>query len=120
MSVGKTKPMVFGDRKIEQEIQIRNKKSVNKFECLGSLITGDNNYPEEIRSRIGKTAGTMASLRHVWNSKKLTIKNKLRIRTTCVFSVFLYASDTWTLKETDRKKLLAFEMKCYRRILSIS
>ena len=52
--------------------------------------------------------------------KKLTIQNKLRILTTCVFSVLLYASETWTLKETNKKKLLAFEMKCYRRILSIN
>ena len=54
------------------------------------------------------------------NGKKLAIQNKLRILTTCVFSVFLYASETWTLKKTDKKQLLAFEMKCYRRILRIS
>ena len=62
----------------------------------------------------------MASLKHIWNSRKLSIDNKLRVLTTCVFSVLLYASETWTLKETDKKKLLAFEMKCYRRILRIS
>jgi hypothetical protein len=37
-----------------------------------------------------------------------------------VFSVLLYASETWTLKEADRKKLLAFEMKCYRWVLRIN
>ena len=37
-----------------------------------------------------------------------------------MFSLLLYASETWTLKEADRKKLLAFEMKCYRRILRVS
>ena len=62
----------------------------------------------------------MASLRHVWHSKKLTIQNKLRILTICVFSVLLYASETWIPKESDKKKLLAFEMKCYRWILRIS
>ena len=122
VNVGKTKTMVFGDRKIEQEIQIGSKKveNVDKFEYLGSRITWDNNCSEEIRRRIGKASGTMASLRHVWNGKKLTVQNKLRILTTCVFSVLLYASETWTLKETDKKKLLAFEIKCYRRILRIS
>ena len=73
----------------------------------------NNNCSEEIRRCIGKAAGTMASLRHLWNSKKITIQNKLRILTTCVFSVLLYASETWTLKEIDKKKLLEFEMKCY-------
>ena len=122
VNVGKTRSMVFGDRKIEQEIWVgrKNVESVDKFEYLGSLITWDNNYSEEIRRRIGKAAGTMASLRHVRNGKKLTIQNKIRILTTCVFSVLLYASEIWTLKETDKKKLLAFEMKCYRRILRIS
>ena len=122
INVEKTKTMVLVDRKIEQEIQIggKNIENVDKFEYLGSLITWDNNYSDEIRRRIGKAAGTMASLRHVWNGKKLTIQNKLRILTTCVFSVLLYASESWTLKETDNKKLLTFEMKCYRRILKIS
>ena len=45
-------------------------------------------------------------------------KNKLKIVTTCVFDVLLYASDIWTLKEAEQKKLLAFEMKCYRPIQS--
>ena len=122
VNLGKIKTMVFGDRKIEQEIQTgsKNIENVEKFEYLGSLIAWDNNCSEEIRRRIGKVAGTMASLRHVWNGKKLTIQNKLRILTTCVFSVLLYVSETWTLKEIDKKKLLALGMKCYRRILRIS
>ena len=114
--------MVFGDRKIEQEIQIgaKNIKNVDKFEYLGSLITWDNNCSEEIRRRIGKAARALASLKHVWNSKKPTIQNKLRILAACVFSVLLYASETWTLKEPDKKKVLAFEIKRYRKILRIS
>lgn len=62
----------------------------------------------------------MASLKHIWNSKKLKTDSKLKVLTTCVFSVLLYASKTWTLKELDNKKLVAFEMKCYRRSLRIS
>ena len=64
---------MFGDRKVEQEIQIgsKNVEKVDKFEYLGSQITWDNNCSEEIRRRMGKAAGAMASLRHVWNGKKL-------------------------------------------------
>jgi hypothetical protein len=118
----KTKTMVFGERSIEQPVKIQSSpiENVDKFEYLGSLITWDNNCAEEIERRIGKATGAMASLKHIWKGKNLTIENKLRILTTCVFSVLLYASETWTLKKTDEKKLLAFEMKCYRRILGIS
>ena len=113
---------MFGVRKIEQEIQIgsKNVENVDKFKYLGSLINWDNNCSEEIRRRIGRAAGTVVSRRHLWNGKKLTIQNKLRVLTTCVFSVLLYISETWTLKETDKKKLLAFEIKCYPRVLRIS
>ena len=119
MNVGKTKTMMFGDRKREQKIQVTDKNidNVEKFEYLGSLKTWDNNCSKEIRRRIGKAARAMPSFKHLWNS---TIQNKLTILTTCVFSVLFYTSETWTLKETDKKKLLPFEMKCYRRILRIT
>ena len=67
VNVGKTKTIVFCRTKIEQEIQIgsKNVESVAKFEYLGSLITWDNKYSEEIRRRTGKVTGTKASLRHV-------------------------------------------------------
>jgi hypothetical protein len=122
LNINKTKTMVFGDRNIDNSIQVAGNtiENVEKFEYLGSLLTWDNNCSEEIKRRIGKATGAMASLRHIWNSKKLKLENKLRILTTCVFSVLLYASETWTLKEADRKKLLAFEMKCYRRVLRIN
>jgi len=122
LNTNKTKTMVFGDRNIESSIHVAGNtiENVEKFEYLGSLLTWDNNCSEEIKRRIGKATGALASLKHIWNSKKLKIENKLRILTTCVFSVLLYASETWTLKEADKKKLLAFEMKCYRRILKIN
>ena len=115
LNINKTKTMVFGDRNIDNSIQVAENtiENVEKFGYLGSLLTWDNNCSEEIKRRIGKATGAMASLRHIWNSRKLKLENKLGILTTCVFSVPLYPSETWTLKEADRKKLLAFEMKCY-------
>jgi hypothetical protein len=114
--------MIFGEGNINNNIQVAGEtiENVEKFEYLGSLLTWDNNCSDEIKRRIGKATGTMASLKHIWSSKKLKIDNKLEVLTTCVFSVLLYASETWTLKETDKKKLLAFEMKCYRRILKVN
>jgi hypothetical protein len=122
LNTNKTKIMVFGDRNPGNSIQVTGEtiEIVEKFEYLGSLLTWDNNCSEEIKRRIGKATGAMASLKHIWNSKKLKIDNKLKLLKTCVFRVLLYASETWTLKETDNKKLLAFEMKCYRRILRIN
>ncbi len=114
--------MVFGDRNIESSIQVAGEtiEKVGNFEYLGSQLTWDNNCSQKIKRRIGQATGAMTSLKHIWNSKKLKIENKLKILTTCVFSVLLYASETWTLKEVDKKKLLVFEIKCYRRIRKIN
>ena len=94
----KTKTMVFNERNIEKAVQMADTtiENVDKFEYLGSLITWDNNCSDEIKRRIGQATGAMASLKHIWNGKKFTIQNKLRIVTICVFSVLLYASETRT------------------------
>ena len=39
---------------------------------------------------------------------------------TLVFSIFLYGAETWTIKETEKKKIDAFEMWCLRKMLGIS
>jgi hypothetical protein len=121
VSIKKTKTMVFGDKNIDQQMEINGEhiENVEEFEYLGSLITWDNNCSKEIRRRINKATGAMANLKHMWNTKKLKVESKIKLLTTCVFSVLLYASETWTLKEADKQKLLAFEMRCYRRILKI-
>src|ERR1700722_4237388 len=108
LNINKTKTMVFGDRNIDNSIQVAGNtiENVEKFEYLGSLLTWDNNCSEEIKRRIGKATGAMASLKHIWNSKKLKTENKLKILTTCVFSVLLYASETWTLKGVDKQKTI--------------
>ena len=118
----KTKTVVFGERNVDNDIRVAGNtiENVEKFEYIGSLLTWDNNYSDEIKRRIGKATGAMVSLKYIWNSKKLRIDNKMKILKTCVFSVLLYASKTWTLKETAKTKLLAFKMKCYRQILRIN
>ena len=117
----KTKIMVFGEKDNNQEIKISREtiQNVNKFEYLGSLLTWDNNCTEEIKRRISKTTGALASIKHIISNGKIKVESKIKILTTTVFSVLLYASETWTLKERDKKKLLAFEMRCYRQVLKI-
>ncbi|CAM4977713.1 unnamed protein product [Rotaria socialis] len=121
VNINKTKTMVFGDQKIDTEIQITGTtiENVEKFEYLGSKVTWDNNCSAEIKRRINKAIGAMSNLKQIWGTRKIKVENKLKLLNSCVFSILLYASETWTLKETDKKKLLAFETKCYRRILRI-
>jgi hypothetical protein len=117
----KTKTMVFGQEKIEKELELEGRQieNVKEFEYLGSLMTWDNDCTTEIKRRIGKATGAMASFKNIWNSRNISMETKIGIIRICIFSVLLYGCETWTLKKNDQDRLLAFEMRCYRRILHI-
>jgi len=61
----------------------------------------------------------MKRLDRVWNQKKLNTPTKLRIYSTCVLTVLLYGSETWTLTLHDWKRLDSFHTQCQRQILHI-
>ena len=62
----------------------------------------------------------MATFNLLWKGKGLSTEIKIQLLQTCVFEVLLYAAETWTTKKDDQRKLLAFEMRCYRHILEIN
>lgn len=118
----KTKVMISGANSDKAEFQIESEKleRVDQFVYLGSLITSDNNCSKEIDRRIAIARGMFASLKEIWKSGNVSIRTKLRIVETCVFSTLLYACETWTVKKRDKDRLEAFEMECYRKMLRIS
>ena len=112
---------MFGQQEVTANITVNGDKieHVTEFEYLGSLLTWDNDCSQEIKRRIAKATGAMEGFKTIWKSKVMKVETKLEILRTCIFSVLLYASETWTIKKRDKDRLLAFEMKCYRRILNI-
>ena len=122
INVDKTKTMVFGRDTIDKEIKVQDQtiENVTQFVYLGSLLTWNNDCTKEIKTRIAKAKGAMAGLNTIWSSKQISYRTKLNVLMTCVFSTALYACEAWTVKKTDRDKILAFEMYCYRRILHLN
>lgn len=92
---------------------------VDKYIYLGSLINNNGNCEPEIRRRIEIARGTVVKLVKIWKDRDITKATKLRLLQSLVFPILLYASETWTIKSRGRKKLEAFEMWSYRRILRI-
>jgi len=93
---------------------------VEEFRYLGSIQSSSSNSGPEYIRRIGLTASATKRLDCIWSQSKLSIATKLRIYTTCVLSILLYGSETWTLTQADWKKLDSFYLRCQRRILHIS
>ena len=101
-------------------IDNENLEVVDSFTYLGSKVSNTLSIEEEINSRIGKAAATMAKLsKRVWQNTKLTEKTKLCVYRACVISTLLYGSETWTTYTSQERKLNSFHLRCLRRILGI-
>jgi len=91
---------------------------VQNFIYLGSMISWNNDCTLYIIRRIQLTTIVYAGFRTIWKDKNITVDIKLNLLTTCVFSVLFYAADTLTIKKEDEIRFLAFEMRCYRNLLT--
>ena len=61
----------------------------------------------------------MTGFNTIWKSKAISINTKLAVLRACVASVLLCACETWTIRKQDVQRLLACEIKWYRRIMNI-
>ena len=73
----------------------------------------------DIRKRLAMGRSTMQSLSSVWKSKDISTTTKARLLNVLVWSVAIYGSEGWTLRNKEEKYIEAFEMCCYRRLLRI-
>ncbi len=124
MKINTKKTKVMRISRTEREkvkIQIDGKEieQVTEFCYLGSVITSDARCQKEVRRRIalGKEA---FNRRKELMRRGLSKELKKQMVKTLIWSVVLYASETWTLRKEDIKRLEAFEMWIWRRMEGIS
>lgn len=94
-------------------------EQVKSFKYLGATITADGSSDKEVKNRIAIATNSLAKLQKTWSSRGITTKNKIKLLRAIVQAVMLYACESWTLNVKITKRINAFEMKCYRRILHI-
>ena len=86
---------------------------------MGTVVTNDGDSEMEIRRRIGIAKSKFVGLGKLFYWP-IPWDLKIKLLKESVFAVFLYCAETWTLKESDKKKIDAFEMWCYRKMLRIN
>jgi hypothetical protein len=113
--------VIAKESNIQVNILIKSEKleQVDYFKYLGSYITSDCRSQIEVRKRIamGKKA---FNKKKVLLTHRLNLELKKRIIKTVVWCVVLYGCETWTLRKDEMKRLEAFEMWIWRRIMKIS
>lgn len=84
------------------------------FRYLASMTTSDAKHHIEIRHRIGFATAAQVTLGRLWRNKGVTMKCKMQLLLSLVFSILLYACEIWMLRKQGIKWLSAFELKWYR------
>ena len=92
-------------------------ETVTDFFSLGSKITVDDDCSHEIRRCLLHGRKSMTNLDSVLNSKDITLPTKVYREKPMSFPVVMYGCDSWTIKKADHRRIDAFELWCWRRLL---
>ena len=85
----------------------------------GSKITADGDCSHEIKRCLLLGRKAMINLDSVLKSTDITLLTKVHIVKTIVFPVVLYGCESWTIKKAERRRIDAFELWCWRRLLRV-
>ena len=85
---------------------------------LGSKITADGDYTHEIKRHLLLRRKVMTNLDSILKSRDIPLPTKVRIVKTMVFQVVMYGCDSWTIKKAECRRTDAFQLWCWRRLLS--
>ena len=117
LNIQKTKIMASGpitSWEIDREIV----ETVSDFIFGGSKTTGDGDCSHEIKRCLLLGRKVMTNLDSILKSRDITLPTKVRLVKTMVFPVVVYGCESWTVKKADHWKNDAFELWCWRRLLS--
>ena len=93
-------------------------ETVSDFIFLGSKITADGDCSHEIKRRLLLGRKVMTNLDSIFKSRDITLSTKVRLVKAMVFPVVMYGCESWTVKKAECRRIDAFELWCWRRLLS--
>ena len=118
LNIQKTKIMVSGPI-TSWEIDGETVETVRLFICLGSKITADGDCSHEIKRYLLLGRKTMTNLDSILKSRDITFSTKVRLVKAMLFPVIMYECESWTIKKAEHRRIDAFELGCWRRLLRV-
>ena len=86
---------------------------------LGSKITADGDSSHEIKRHLLLGRKAMTNLDNILKSRDITLLTKVCLVKAVVFPVVIYGCESWTIKKAERRRIDAFELWCWRRVLRV-
>ena len=93
--------------------------TVRDFIFWGSKITADGDYSHEIKRRLLLGRKAMPNLDSILKSRAITLPAKVHLINAVVFPVVMYGCESWTMKKAERRRIDAFELWCWGRLLRV-
>ena len=94
-------------------------ETASDFIFLGSKITADGDCSHEIKRRLLLGRKVTTNLDSILKSRDITLPTKVRLVKAMVFPVVMYGCECWTVKKAERRRIDAFELWCWRRLLRV-
>ena len=85
----------------------------------GSKITADGDCSHEIKRRLLLGRKVMTNFNNILKSRVITLSTKVHLVKAMVFPIVMYGSESWTIKKAECRRIDAFELWCWRRLLRV-
>jgi len=94
-------------------------ETVGDFILGGSKITADGDCSHEIERCLLLGRKVVINLDSILKSRDITLPTKARLVEAVVFPVVMYGYENWTIKKAEHRRIDAFELWCWRRLLRV-
>ena len=94
-------------------------ETVSDFILGGSKITANGDCSHEIKRHLLLERKIMTNLDSILKSRDVTLSTKVWLVKAMVFPVVMYGCESWTTKKSDSRRIDAFELWCWRRLLRV-
>ena len=101
------------------EIDGKTVETVSDFIFWGFKITTDGDCSHEIKRRLLQGRKVMTNLDSILKSRDITLPTKVHLVKAMAFPVVVYGCESWTVKKAECRKIDAFELWCWRRLLRV-
>ena len=118
LGIQKTKIMASGPI-TSWEIDGETVETGSDFIFLDFKITANGDCSHEIKRRLLLGRKVMTNVDSIFKSRDITLPTKVRLVKAMVFPVVMYGCASWTVKKTESRRIGAFELWCWRRLLRV-
>ena len=118
LNIQKTKVVASGPN-TSWQIDGETVEAVSDFIFLGSKITADGDCSREIKRCLLLGRKVMTNLDSILKSRDITLPTKVHLVKAMIFPVVMYGCESWTVKKAESRKIDAFELWCWRRLLRV-